>query len=97
MPKTLLFATCTTCCWRMFDVQLHKVLSQVFMPFCEHAQNPAICGAFASFVWRSHLIPKRTSWITWGKCAIECPKFESLDFLKHEPLHFHHTHTNEVL
>ena len=38
----------TACCRRMLDVQQHEALSQMFMPFCEHAQNPAIYGVLAS-------------------------------------------------
>ena len=54
----------------MSHIQQHEALSQVFMPFCKHAQNPAIYGDFASlynlrlidiiysWVWRSQLDPK---------------------------------------
>ena len=32
----------------MLDVQQHEGLSQVLMPFCQHAQNPDIYGVVAS-------------------------------------------------
>ena len=71
----------TTCCKRMLDVQQHVVLSQVFIPFCKYAQNPAIYSDFAALynvcVIESSAagsgtrswIPKRMSRITWGTCA----------------------------
>ena len=66
MPKTLLFAASlllfTTCCRRMFDVQQHEALSQVFMPFCKHAQNPAIYSDFASLC-NVRLIEYVYSWV----------------------------------
>ena len=81
-PQTMLFITLlvvrTACCRRMF-VQQHEALSQVFMPLCEHAQNPTYSvfvslydmrlSEYAySWVWRSQLGPKEDA-ITWGQCA----------------------------
>ena len=72
---------CATCCRRMFDVQQHEALSQVFMTFCEHAQNPTVYSVFTSlcnvrlieyiysWVWLA-VGPQRVSRVSLGETVI---------------------------
>ena len=85
----------TRCCHKCschFASMPSTLLFTAILPASQH-----LIEYIYSWVWRSQLDAKEDVADHVGNvCQNECPKFESLDFLKHESLDFH-SHTHEVM